>query len=80
MCVCFKLELFLPVCVRAVCFGPRTVGVHVSTTTTQSAGVPEDPNTKSPSGSHERTAHAVRHWIVSVSIVKLYTVLLQIKQ
>ena len=64
--------------VIAVCFGFKTVGVPLSTTTRSQPRVPEDPNTKSSSGSHERTAHAARRWIVLLSIVKLYTMLLQI--
>lgn len=61
-CVC--------VCVHAVYFGPRTVGVRLSTTTTQSRLSPEDPNTKkAPLVPMSARAHAVCSWIVLVFLL-----------
>lgn len=76
---------FFHVCVRAVCFGSRTVGVNLSSTTTttttkQSQLSPRTRTLKAPFGSHEHTAHAACRWIVLVSVMKLCTKLLQINQ
>lgn len=65
--VCACAHVHVCVCVTLCMFWPENCGsAFINNNNNTVPGDPEDPNTKSHSGSHERLAHAACQWIVLV--------------